>query len=63
MTGDVFRRGYKELSNEQVRLMFEIKLKAEELYAFYDSIEQTRETTLAKTKLEESVMWAIKSLT
>lgn len=59
-----FRPTYKALSPEDKILHDTIKIKAEELC---DLIEQAkrdgRYTALAVTALEESIMWAIKSLT
>ena len=73
---DVFHAKYRELSDEEKSLMENIKVKAAELYDLMDSVirsEDTdtsegpavngREVALAKTKLEESVMWAVKGLT
>ncbi len=58
---DVFRKEYKPLSDESKQRMVEIKDKAEELYSLIG--DGTREMALARTKLEESVMWAVKSIT
>ena len=60
---DVFHSVYRELSVEEKQLMAKIKESAEELYTLFDELAQGRETALAKTKLEESVMWAVKGLT
>lgn len=58
-----FRPRYRALTDEEKALHDEIKVKAEELEALYDKLTQGRYTSLAVTKLEESVMWAVKQLT
>ncbi len=65
---DTFRKEYKELSAEVKDDMFVFKSKAEALLHEFDSANLREETdkrcmALAKTKLEESIMWAIKSIT
>lgn len=63
---NIFRKQYRELSVDEKALIEAIKTKAEELYALYpqtDGRMATRELSLAATKLEESIMWAVKSLT
>lgn len=66
---NVFRPVYRELSDEEKQKMSEIKDKAQELYLKIDNIIQEnpskkgRYVALAKTSLEESVMWAVKALT
>lgn len=64
---DVFRKEYKPLTDEQKDAMGRIKDKAEELMASFEDIQSVladgRQMALAKTNLEQSVMWAIKSLT
>lgn len=69
---DIFRKDYRMLTDLEKSFMSTIKTKANELYAAFEeagkpgSREQgmgAREMALAKTKLEEAVMWAIKSIT
>ncbi len=67
---DVFHKAYNELTEEQKAVMAEIKDKAEILYSAIESqvqeterSEKSRCVALAKTKLEEAVMWAIKGVT
>lgn len=62
---DVFRKEYKALSETDITRIDDIKEKAQQLW---DSFEWTigsdkRMMELAKTNLEQSVMWAIKSIT
>lgn len=64
---NVFRPAYRELSDEEKAKINDIKDKAQELLGLYpvsaDGRAADRETSLAITKLEESVMWVVKSLT
>ena len=66
---DVKRKKYKTLSednSEQVKLqdqMLLIKSLGFEFYNYLDSLPPSRETSLAKTKIEEAVMWAVKGIT
>lgn len=61
---DTYRRGYKEHNVEQEQAIKAIKNTAEILEAIYDNMpSRGREQALAKTKLEESVMWAVKGVT
>lgn len=61
---DVFRTKYRELSDEEKAAVEAIKTKAGELHDLIEAIGSTsRYTSLAKTCLEESVMWAVKQLT
>lgn len=62
---DVFRKDYKELSEDKKNCIKLIKEDAERLY---DSISLALESdprmiSLAKTNLEQAVMWAIKAIT
>lgn len=57
---DVFRVEYKKLSEDRTREIVELKQKASELYKMISSLGDSRETSLARTKLEESIMWAVK---
>lgn len=60
---DVMRQKYRELTEGEREVMETIKVKGQQLYNLIDSIGQSRELSLAKTKLEESVMWATKHIT
>lgn len=66
--GNVFRPVYRELNEEEDAQMSAIKDKAQELYELIVAIQapdptKGRYIALAKTSLEESVMWAVKGLT
>lgn len=63
VTDSPFRKRYRQLSAEEVALHDKIKDTAEALFAQYGQIKPSREVSLGKTKLEESVMWAVKGLT
>lgn len=61
---DVFRKVYQPLSEEQKAIIEGIKEKAQGLYDYIDaSNSDPRMKALAKTKLEESVMWVVKGIT
>lgn len=59
---NVFRPAYRELNQEEKEKIEAIKIAAQVLYDMYGEW-FTRENSLAKTHLEESVMWAVKGLT
>lgn len=61
---DVFRKEYKPVSTDiQERVML-IKIKAEDLLkVIEDSEGDPRMKALAKTNLEQSIMWAVKAIT
>lgn len=59
-----FRREYKALTEEHGRAIDEIKLRAEALeHTITYHLLPGRERSLAMTKLEEAVMWAVKGVT
>ena len=65
---DVFRKEYKTLSGEIKDDIFVIKSKAENLLYEFDAMALREETdkrclALAKTNLEQAVMWAVKAIT
>lgn len=60
---NVMRHTYRVLTDEEKALMQAIKDKGLELHDLIDSIGDSRELSLAKTKTEEAVMWAVKHLT
>lgn len=60
---NVMRHEYRVLSDDEKQMMQSIKDKGLELYDLIESIGQSRELSLAKTKTEEAVMWAVKHLT
>lgn len=60
---NVMRHQYRILTDAEKSAMQTIKDKGLELYDLIESIGQSRELSLAKTKTEEAVMWAVKHLT
>ncbi len=60
---NVMRHAYRVLTDNEKSAMQAIKDKGLELHDLIESIGQSRELSLAKTKTEEAVMWAVKHLT
>ena len=60
---NVMRHEYRVLSKIEKNMMQAIKDKGLELHELIESIGQSRELSIAKTKTEEAVMWAVKHLT
>ncbi len=60
--GNVMRHAYKVLSDIEKEQMQHIKDLGLKFYE-YLSIGESRELSLAKTKIEEAVMWAVKHIT
>jgi hypothetical protein len=60
---NVMRHQYRVLKDEEKAQMQAIKDKGLELHELIDGVGQSRELSLAKTKTEEAVMWAVKHIT
>lgn len=60
---NVMRHEYRVLSDDEKALMKAIKDKGAELLGLIDGAGQSRELSIAKTKTEEAVMWAVKHVT
>lgn len=60
---NVMRHAYRALTDEEKAACRTVKDKALELMQFIDSLGASRELSLAKTKTEEAVFWAVKHLT
>lgn len=63
---DVFRKEYKPLSDAQKAQMEMIKEMAQELWDVIDANstpDNGRMMAVAKTNLEQAIMWAVKGLT
>lgn len=60
---NVMRHGYRVLNDDEKRQMQEIKDRGLRFWEVLDNIGQSRELSLAKTKIEEAVMWAVKHIT
>lgn len=60
---NVMRHQYRVLTDDDKAQMQAIKDKGLELHDLIEGIGASRELSLAKTKTEEAVMWAVKHLT
>lgn len=60
---NVMRHAYRILSEEEKESMELIKDKGLSLWTIFDGLGTSRELSIAKTKLEEAVMWATKHIT
>ena len=64
---NIFRPEYRELQDDEKILMQNIKETAHKLITMYPQAHggrfENRELALAGTKLEESIMWAVKGIT
>jgi hypothetical protein len=60
---NVMRHQYRALTDAEKAQMQAIKDKGLELYDLIRSIGNSRELSLAATKTEEAVMWAVKHVT
>lgn len=62
--GDVMRRGpWPPLTEAQTVDVDAVKRMGNELHDYLESLPACREVSLAKTKLEEAIMWAVKGIT
>jgi hypothetical protein len=60
---DVMRRVGRELETVEVEAVDEVKALGNELHAVLERLGSSRELSLAKTKLQEAVMWATHHIT
>lgn len=61
---DVFRKEYKALTELQKASMAEVKDQAQILWDLFDSCPgDPRMKAVAKTNLEQAVMWIVKGIT
>ena len=60
---NTMRHAYRVLSDEEKSQMQAIKDKGLELHGLIQGIGDSRELSLALTKVEEAVMWAVKHIT
>lgn len=58
-----FRPTYRNLTVEEKELHDGIKEQAAALEKYFEMVPNGREKSLAMTKLEEAIMWAVKALT
>lgn len=57
------RHQYRELNENEKTMMLAVKDAGAEFIDLIDALGPGRETALAKTKIEEAVMWAVKGIT
>ena len=60
---NVMRHAYRVLSDEEKAAMQWIKDTGLALVEYLDQLGGSRELALAKTKIEEAVMWSVKHIT
>lgn len=60
---NTMRHAYRVLSDAEKANMAAIKDKGLEFHALVEGLGNSREISLAKTKIEEAVMWAVKHIT
>lgn len=60
---NVMRHEYRILSDDEKMQMQRFKDLGMFFHSFCDDVGQSRELSLAKTKIEEAVMWAVKHVT
>lgn len=63
MAPNTMRQAYKQLSDAEKANMQAVKDHGQAFHDFVDSLGSSRELSLAKTKVEEAVMWAVKHIT
>lgn len=63
VVNNAVRHQYRVLSEAEKALMVYVKDKGLELLELIDTIGGSRELSIAKTKTEEAVMWAVKHIT
>lgn len=60
---NTMRHAYRVLTDAEKSNMQAIKDKGLEFHALVEGMGNSREISLAKTKIEEAVMWAVKHIT
>ena len=63
ISNNVMRHEYRVLTEEEKKAMKDIKDSGMYFIEYIDKLPPKREYSLAKTKIEEAVMWAVKGLT
>lgn len=63
VVNNTMRHAYRALSDDEKALMQKIKDDGLALHDFVASLGNSREISIAKTKIEEAIMWAVKHLT
>ena len=57
------RHKYRVLSDEEKATMIALKDMGQAYLEFCDALGSSRELSIAKTKIEEAVMWSVKHVT
>lgn len=60
---NVMRHAYRVLSDEEKAIMQKLKDDGLALHEYIGSLGASRELSIAKSKIEEAVMWAVKHVT
>lgn len=60
---NVMRHAYRVLSDDEKANMQAIKDQGLAFHSFVEGLGNSREISIAKTKIEEAVMWAVKHIT
>lgn len=64
---DTMRSAYRELTNDDKIRINNVKAQIVNIYSYLEQLDRVveahREIAIAKTKLEEACMWAVKGLT
>lgn len=60
---NTMRHAYRVLSDEERAQMQMIKDLGLKFHSYVETVGASRELSLAKTKIEEAVMWAVKHIT
>ena len=60
---NTMRHNYRVLTEAEKANMAKIKDMGAEFHEFVAGMGSSRETSIAKTKIEEAVMWAVKHIT
>lgn len=63
VVNNVMRHAYRVLNDEEKSQMKQIKDMGLNFHDHLDNIGMSRELSIAKTKIEEAVMWAVKHIT
>jgi hypothetical protein len=63
VVNNVMRHEYRVLTDEEKHHMQMVKDDGQALWERFDALGQSRELSIAKTRIEEAVMWAVKHLT
>lgn len=60
---NTMRQTYRPLTDDDKFIMENIKAGGQNFWSYIDGLGDSRELALAKTKIEEAVMWAVKHVT